>query len=315
VDWPKASRTSAGDANTGDRSRITLGGVLARPRYEVIPTKGPAEWVDRLPEEAKVAITCSPAQGIEGTVRLAERSARRGFRVGPHVSARLMVDEGHLEEIVERLDNLEVKEIFVIGGDAKKPVGPFSSAFELLSAMADLGHGFEEIGVGGYPEGHPLVDDDTLRRALLDKQRFATYIVSQMCFDPGTILDWVVDVRRLGVSLPVLIGVPGVVNKHRLLQTCRKIGVGQSARFLRKHGSLMGSLFADLLRFGGYSPEGLVGELAPYVGGRDRGIEGFHFCTFNQVADTEEWRRRMLRSAAEVVTPQWKRVSGDLQQP
>jgi methylenetetrahydrofolate reductase (NADPH) len=315
VDWLRTSRTSAGDANTGDQGTITLGEVLARPTYEVIPTKGTDEWVDDLPEEGKVTITCSPAQGIEGTVRLAERLAEQGFRVVPHVSARLVVDEGHLKEIVERLGNLEVKEIFVIGGDVKNPVGSFSSAFELLSAMSDLGHGFDEIGVGGYPEGHPLIDDDALRQALLDKQRFATYVVSQMCFDSGTILDWVADIRRLGVSLPVLIGVPGVVNKKRLLQICRKIGVGQSARFLRKHGGLVGSLFADLLRSGGYSPEGLVAELAPYVGGQDRGIEGFHFYTFNQVEDTEEWRRRMLRSGAVAVTPQRKRESGDLQQP
>jgi sarcosine oxidase subunit beta len=221
-----------------------------------------------------------------------------------------VVDEGHLEEIVERLGNLEVKEIFVIGGDAKNPVGSFSSAFELLSTMADLGHSFEEIGVGGYPEGHPLIDDDALRRALLDKQRFATYIVSQMCFDPGTILNWVADVRRLGVSLPILIGVPGVVNKKRLLQICRKLGVGQSARFLRKHSSLMGSLFAELLKSGGYSPDRLVGELAPYVGGQDSGIEGFHFYTFNQVEGMKEWRRRILRSGAVAVTPQRERRVG-----
>jgi methylenetetrahydrofolate reductase (NADPH) len=315
VDWLKTSRTSAGEASTDSHTRIMLSEVLARPRYEVIPTKGMDDWIVDLPEEAKVAITCSPAHGIEGTLRLAERLAEQGFRVVPHVSARLVVDEGHLKEIVARLGDLEVKEIFVIGGDAKDPVGSFSSAFELLSAMADLEHGFDEIGVGGYPEGHPLIDDDALRQALLDKQRFATYVVSQMCFDPGTILDWVAGIRRLGVSLPVLIGVPGVVNKKRLLQICRKIGVGQSAKFLRKHGNLVGSLFADLLRFGGYSPDRLVGELAPHVGGQDPGIEGFHFYTFNQVEDTEEWRRRMLRSGDPAVTLQREKGGRDHKQP
>ncbi|MDQ3912553.1 MAG: methylenetetrahydrofolate reductase [Actinomycetota bacterium] len=311
MDWLRTSRTSAGEASTDAHTRLMLSEVLARPRYEVIPTKGTDEWIVDLPDEAKVAITCSPAQGIEGTLRLAERLAERGFRVVPHVSARLVLDEGHLKEIVARLGDLEVKEIFVIGGDAKDPVGLFSGAFELLSAMADLEHGFDEIGVGGYPEGHPHIDDDALRQALLDKQRFATYVVSQMCFDSGTILDWVAGIRRLGISLPVLIGVPGVVNKKRLLQICRKIGVGQSARFLRKHGNLVGSLFADLLRFGGYSPDWLVRELAPHVGGRDRGIEGFHFYTFNQVEDTEKWRRRMLRSGDQAVTLQREKGGGD----
>jgi methylenetetrahydrofolate reductase (NADPH) len=294
VDRARTRRPSAGDAKSGGESDEALREALSPPRYEVIPTRGADEWTNELPQEASIAVTCSPAQGIEGTLRLAERLAERGFRVVPHVSARLVADEAHLEEIVGRLGDLNVKEVFVIGGDAREPAGPYSSAFELLFAMAALGHGFEEIGVGGYPEGHPLIDDDALRRALVDKQQFATYVVSQMCFDPGLILDWVADIRRLGVSLPVLVGVPGVVNRKRLLQVSRKIGVGESTRFLRKHASLVRSLLADLLKSGGYSPDGLVRELAPHLGNRDHGVEGFHFYTFNQVESTEEWRRQLL---------------------
>jgi methylenetetrahydrofolate reductase (NADPH) len=273
---------------TDDESGVALGEVLAQPRYEVIPTKGADEWVDDLPKEAKVAVTCSPARGIDGSLQLTELLTKRGFRVVPHISAQLVADEAHLEEIMGRLDDLGIREIFVIGGDVKKPVGPYSSAFELLSTMTDLRYGFENIGVGGYPERHPLIDDNTLRRTLLDKQAFATYVVSQMCFDPGVIVDWVIDVRRLGISLPVLVGVPGVVNKKRLLKISRRIGVGDSARFLRKHSAMVVSLLADLFRFGGYSPDGLVRGLAPYVGGRDYGIVGFHFYTFNQVESMEE---------------------------
>ena len=194
--------------------------VLARPRYEVIPTKGADdEWVDDLPEEGKVTVTCLPARGIEGTLRLAERLVKRGFRVVPHISARLVADKAHVKEIVRRLDNLEVREVFVIGGDAKKPTGPFSSASELLCAMADVGHGFEDIGIGGYPERHPIVDNEALRQALFDKLPFATYIVSQMCFDPETILGWVSRIRRQGGGLPVVVGIPGVVDKKRLFRS------------------------------------------------------------------------------------------------
>ena len=148
----------------------TLGEVLARPRYEVFPAKGAEEELaGYLPKEAKVTVTCSPTRGIDNTLLLAERLVERGLQVVPHISARLVADEAHLEEIVQRLDDLDVKEIFVIGGDAKEPVGPFSGAFELLCAMADMGHDFEHIGIAGYPEGHPVIDDDTLRRALRDK--------------------------------------------------------------------------------------------------------------------------------------------------
>jgi methylenetetrahydrofolate reductase (NADPH) len=284
-------------------SGVALGEMLAQPRYEVIPTRGADEWVDDLPKEAKVTVTCSPAQGIEASLRLTERLAKRGLYVVPHISARLVADEAHLEEITGRLGDLGTREIFVIGGDVEKPVGPFSSAFELLLAMAEIGHSFEDIGVGGYPERHPLIDDDALRRALLDKQTLATYIVSQICFDPGIIIDWVMDIRRRGISLPVLVGVPGIVNRKRLVQISSRIGVGDSARFLRKHSGLVGGLLADLFRLGGYSPDGLIGELAPYVGHRDYGIAGFHFYTFDQVEDIEEWRRRMLHPGEGTTAP------------
>ncbi len=284
-----------GSAEMSDERKEALAKALAQPRFELIPIKGAREQAVFLSEGAKVAITCSPTQGIENTLLLGKELLERGFRIVPHISARLVADRAHLEEIVRRLDDLGVREIFVIGGDAKKPVGPFTGAFELLCAMADLGHDFEHIGIGGYPERHPIIDDDTLRQALLDKQPFATYVVSQMCFDPGAILDWVVGIRQRGIELPVYIGLPGVVERKRLLRVSMKIGVGDSARFLTKYTKAL----ARLLKPGGYSPDDLVGELAPYVGDRDYNIAGFHIYTFNQVESTEKWRQQMLNLSEE----------------
>lgn len=56
--------------------------------------------------------------------------------------------------------------------------------------MEDLGHHFREVGVTGYPEGHPFISGDLLRQALIDKERHATYIATQMCFDPAAIFAW-----------------------------------------------------------------------------------------------------------------------------
>ena len=273
-----------------DERKEALVEALAQPRFELIPMEGAVERAAHLPKGAKVAITCSPTKGIESTLVLGEELLERGLRIVPHISARLVAGRAHLEEIVRRLEDLKVREIFVIGGDAKQPTGPFSSAFELLCAMADLGHGFEHVGIGGYPEGHPLIDDETLRRALLDKLPFATYIVSQMCFDPGAIVDWVADIRQRGVELPVYVGLPGVVERKKLLQISLKIGVGDSARFLTKYTNVL----AGFLKPGGYNPDELVKELAPYIGDPAYNIVGFHIYTFNQVENTEKWRRQIL---------------------
>ena len=276
---------------SGESDRALVG-ALSQPRFELIPMEGASGRAAQLPKGAKIAISCSPTQGIERTLLLGEELLHRGFRVVPHVAARLVADRVHLEEIARRLEGLGVKEIFVIGGDTKKPDGPFSSAFELLSAMEDLGHHFERVGIGGYPEGHPVIDGDTLLHALLDKRAFATYVVTQMCFDPGAILDWMTDMRRRGIDLPVYVGLPGAVERKKLLRISLKIGVGDSARFLTKHTNVL----TEYLRSGRYSPEKLVKDLAQYLGDRDYNIAGFHIYTFNQVQSTEQWRQKMLGS-------------------
>ena len=100
-----------------ERKRATLE-ALALPRFEVIPVEGAVERAAHLPKGAKVTISCSPAKGIESTLLLGEKLLERGFRIVPHISARLVSESAHLEEIVRRFEALEVREIFIIGGDA-----------------------------------------------------------------------------------------------------------------------------------------------------------------------------------------------------
>jgi methylenetetrahydrofolate reductase (NADPH) len=264
--------------------------ILSRPRFEILPTEGAEERAGHLPSDAKVAVTCSPGKGIEHTLHFSERLLQRGFRVVPHVAARLVADGAHLEEILRWFGEHGLREIYVIGGDDSEPVGPYASAFQLLHAMSQLEHGIEEVGIGGYPEGHPMIDDEELGSALLVKQPFASYLVTQLCFDADTILGWISDIRRKGIRLPVYVGLPGAVDRKKLLRVSLKVGVGDSVRFLRKQTGLVGML----LKPGGYSPEELVERLAPYAGDEHYDIVGLHLYTFNQVESTARWRQRML---------------------
>ena len=265
-------------------------GILSRPRFEMLPTRGAEEHLAHLPEGAKVAVTCSPTKGIESTLRSSEKLLLRGFQVVPHVAARLVSGREHLEKILRWFDEHGLREAYVIGGDAREPVGPYRSAFELLGAMSHLEHGVEEVGIGGYPEGHPLIADKELDRALQEKQPFASYVVTQLCFDAEAILGWISGIRAKGVGLPVYVGLPGAVDRRKLLQISLKVGVGDSVRFLRKQAGLA----SMLLKPGGYSPDDLVERLAPYAGDEHYGIAGLHLYTFNQVMGTERWRQRML---------------------
>jgi methylenetetrahydrofolate reductase (NADPH) len=269
---------------------MTNSEILSRSRFEILPTRGAEELAGYLPIDTKVAVACSPTMGIESTLQLSDRLMQRGFRVVPHIAARLVAGGEHLEEIVWWLEEHGLREIHVIGGDSSEPVGPYASAFQLLAAMSRLEHGIEEVGIGGYPEGHPLIDDQELDRALMDKQPFASYIVTQLCFDADTILGWISGIRHRGIRLPVYVGLPGVVDRKKLLQVSLKVGVGDSVRFLRKKTGLVGML----LKPGGYSPDELVERLAPYAGDEHYDIAGLHLYTFNQVESMAQWRQRML---------------------
>lgn len=271
--------------------RDVLVEFLRRPRYEVIPLAGVEDAVAaHVPKEVKLTVTASPKQGLEATLRVTEALAREGYQVVPHLSARLVVDEAHVGEILQRLDELGVREAFVIAGDVKSPAGKFGGAAALLAAMAQVGHRLDEIGVTGYPESHPFISDEMTIRAMFEKEPYATYIVSQISFDPEIIRSWVERVRRRGVELPIHIGIAGPIDRVKLLRISMRIGLGESARFLRWHGSWFGRLLLPAA----HTPDGLVEALTPSVAVPENKIGGFHFYTFNEVEKTEEWRREAL---------------------
>ena len=266
---------------------MALSELLRQPRYEVFPVAGIEDEVAAyVPRDVRMTISSSPTRGIEATLRLAEELSRRGFDVVPHLAARLVVDRGHLRSILQRLRTARVHDVLVIGGDVPQPVGTFASSAELLATMEELGHAFDAVGIAGYPESHPTISDEATIAAMFDKAPFATYVVSQLCLDPGVIAGWIRAVRERGVSLPVYVGIPGVVPRRKLLRISARIGVGESTRFLRKHGGALGRL---LLR-GSVGPGYLVDGLAR----READVAGFHVYTFNELAETERWRRETL---------------------
>ena len=153
-----------------------------------------------------VTVTASPVKGLEPTIALVERLAARGYQVVPHLAARSVTSEAHLTEIVERLRACGVDDVFVPGGDASHPAGPFEGALPLLERLAAMGNPFARTGITGYPERHPKIHDDITIQAMWDKRRYATYIVSNVCFDAAGLARWIQRIRARGVSLPLYVG-------------------------------------------------------------------------------------------------------------
>jgi methylenetetrahydrofolate reductase (NADPH) len=268
--------------------------LLAEPRFELMPFDSFGDQLTHLPDGAEIAITTSPTLGLDATLEWSEKGAERGYDIVPHIAARYVRDEEHLEEIARRLTEAGVSDIFVPGGDREEPAGEFDSAYGVLAALGRSEYAFEEVGITGYPEGHDFLDDRTLAEAMERKAPHATYIVTQLCYDPEAVVDWVEGIRSRGIELPVEVGIPGVMNYKRLLEISQKVGVGDSVNFLRKTTGILGFARQLIGSRGKYTPDELIEGLAPYAGDPEYGIRGVHVYTFNQSADTEDWRRRTV---------------------
>jgi methylenetetrahydrofolate reductase (NADPH) len=265
--------------------------LLRSTRFEVFPAGGVedavAEWV---PADQTVTVTASPVKGLDATLELTERLAGRGYRVVPHLSARLVADGAHLADIVARLTAAGVDDVFIPAGDADPPAGEFDSALSLLERLAEMGNPFARTGITGYPESHPRIDDDITIQAMWDKRRHASYIVSNLCFDPALLRRWINRVRARGVTLPLYLGLAGPLERARLLRMAAKAGAADSARFLAGHTEW----FLRLGTPGGYNPDKLLSRMAATFAAPGASVVGLHLFTFNQVQQTEQWRRELL---------------------
>lgn len=266
-------------------------GALARARYEVLPTAAmEATVLQHVPTDLRLTVTSSASKGLEASLDLVERLRGHGYAVTPHLAARMVRDRAHLSELADRLVGLGIDDVFVPAGDADPAVGDYPGSLELLRDLTALGRPFAKVGITGYPETHPTINDDVTVQSMWDKREHATYIVSNLCFDAAVIRRWVARLRGRGVSLPVLVGMAGPVERAKLLRVATKIGVGESARFLAKNASVFGRIATP----GGYRPARLLEQLGPLFADPTSLVEGLHVFTFNQVAETERWRRELM---------------------
>lgn len=263
-------------------------------RFELVPMKNIDQAIADLPPGSQVTVTCSPVKGVEATLEITETLAAEGHIAVPHLAARMVESTGHLDEIAGRLTAAGLHEVFVIAGDAEKPHGRFADSMDLLEDLLPRTPDLRRVGFGAYPDGHALIDDGAVRDALHRKQAIIHdagcegIATTQMCFASRTIREWLIRERDEGFTMAVHLGVPGVVDRTKLMSMGMRLGVGPSLRYLRKNRSALTRLMSSP----GYQPDRLLDPLADDL--QSLGITGLHVFTFNQVAATETWRQSML---------------------
>jgi methylenetetrahydrofolate reductase (NADH) len=262
--------------------------------FELVPMKNVEAAIAELAPGSKVSVTCSPAKGLGATQDLVARLLDLGHYAVPHVAARQVENRDHVARLAAWVRTHGVREVFVIAGDIPRPAGSYVDSLSFLGDLFEHDTGIERVGVASYPDGHPLIDRATLHEALHAKQALLGAAgvhgsaTTQMCFDAARIRTWLSVERCDGLTLPVAVGVPGVVERGRLLKMGVRIGVGASLRYLRKNRAAMAALLAP----GGYDPTALVTAVASDAAAL--GVTALHSFTFNSVSATRAWQHSIL---------------------
>lgn len=268
--------------------------LIAGMTYEVVPLKNLAAEIPNIPAGSRVSVTCSPNKTIEHSLDIAEGLAADGHHPILHIAARMVADRAHVQRIIGRLEAIGLDEVFVIAGDEPE-CGDYPDAMAVLRDLLDIGAGqIRHVGVGSYPDGHATIPDEDLHKALHDKQAlFAEagvegHVSTQMCFSASTISSWLRRERAAGFVLPVHLGVPGVVDRSKLMTMGVRLGVGTSLSYLKKNRSGV----VKLITSSNYNPSRLLDPLAGEI--TDLGIEGLHVFTFNQIGATAAWQKSII---------------------
>ncbi len=268
--------------------------LIAEARYELIPLKNVDAQIAFVPPGSSVSVTCSPAKGLQATLDLTAQVLDRGHMAVPHLSARLTQDKAHVQRLAEFCRSHALTEVFLVAGDAPEPVGAYDGVVAFLRDFLETDHGVTRIGVTAYPDGHALIDPKVVREALHAKQTLlaeagiAGFASTQMCFDIDRWKEWAATERAAGFTLPLHLGVPGVIDRAKLLTMGARLGIGSSMRFVKKNSATIFKLFSPT----GYDPSKVVNPLSKVA--RDLDIEALHLFTFNNVEATAAWQQKQL---------------------
>ena len=243
----------------------------------------------RIPDRTPISITFLPGEDFDSRVLAARHVREAGFIPVPHISARRLRSLDELDAFLAALtDSASVDRVFVVAGDIATPAGPFTDALAVIRSGLLARHGIEQVGIAGYPEGHPDISEAALERALFDKLEalsaagHSSWIATQFGFDADPVLDWLA-VLRQRTDTPVRVGVAGPASIKALLRFAARCGVGVSAKVMAKYGLSLTQLL------GSAGPGALIDALSEALEPDIHGEVRLHFYPFGGLEKTADW--------------------------
>lgn len=243
----------------------------------------------RIAPESTIAIPYLPREDNAARLAAARIVRTLGFEPMPHLSARRIASFAEFESFIRRaVAEAGVERCFVIAGDPSTAMGPFSDSAALIDTGVFERAGMKVIGVGGHPEGHPVMSKaeqwNVLERKCrsIEQRGMTPLIVTQFAFDADIVLTWLKALRERGIDHPVRVGVPGPASIAVLARYAALCGVSACASMWSKYGVSIGKLF------GTAGPDLFVERLTAGLTAA-HGKVSLHFFPFGGIAQSVKW--------------------------
>jgi methylenetetrahydrofolate reductase (NADPH) len=165
----------------------------------------------------------------EKTLATVRDIAAMGYEAAPHLSCVGSTQAG-IAEILETYRAQGIHRLVALRGDLPSGMataGEFRYANELIEFIRKTQGGDWHIEVAAYPEYHPQQ-----RYVQRDLQHFATKVqagadsaITQFFFNPDAYFHFVDEVRKLGVTVPIVPGIMPFHNYARIAQISARDGI------------------------------------------------------------------------------------------
>jgi methylenetetrahydrofolate reductase (NADPH) len=249
-----------------------------------------------LPAGTKVYVNHLPRHTLATTFAALEAVHRAGLEPVPHIAARRVTSRDEVRGFLERaVGSAGVQKVLLIGGDDPNPVGLYPDSVALLRDGVLAECGVREVGIAGYPEGHPRIPRAALEQAMTEKlglaaqQGLGAYIVTQFSFAPARVVEYCAELAGRHPGVSIYVGIAGPTEPMTLLRYAQRCGVSASLRALRNEGINFVRLVTHT------DPGDQLIALARYCLARPVcNVVGTHFFSFGGAAHTAAWMNRVI---------------------
>ena len=289
---PMSSPASATELSLHARvSELLVGGSLELSPRELHRA---ADVAALLPADSCIYLPSLPGLPLARTLEAVAAVRAAGLDPVPHVSARRILNAADFRDFLkEAVTKHRVHRVLLLGGDEPRAKGPFADSLEILESGLLRDSGIREIGVAGYPEGHPrisnLSESFERKRRLTREQGLGMYVVTQFSFSPHRVVEYCASLARSAPDVSIYVGIAGPTDPVALARYAQRCGVSVSLRALRTLGSGIARLVTNS------DPREQLTAIARYSLQREpSNVVGVHLYSFGGAVKTASWMRELI---------------------